>query len=743
MVDKREETTAMDEGRLVEVEDLIGGRVLAWIGGAALLLGVAFFLAIAVSRGWLGEGARCGLAAAGALGLLALAARLRERGGRQEAVVAAAGAAIGALDVDLAVASRAYGLLPALPATLVALAVGAVATVLAVRWRSPVVGALGILGGLTAPVLAGAPSNGGTIALLLAAAAAAAGVLVWQRWDWLAIGGFAVTALQVGAWLAHVPAPGAVLAALAVLGVLVTVQAVGLELRTAAPKVRPVGAFLLAADAVLLAAAGTWALQRGHHGGLADLWLGVLAAAHIGVGLCSGRSARVSAELRLLALGLGVVLADIAVAATFDGVALPIAYAAGALGFAAVSRLLPRRAVDELAAHAGLGAHILLAAAHVLVVEAPPAGAGSGASSAAVALIALAAASFAGARVPSLRRPYRGALDAVALAAPAYLAALLLPPAALAIAWAAEATALALVWRRTGDGVAAGGAWAHLLGAAIVALAVVVPLPDLGAAPHDALGAAGVLGALALACVRMGRCGLGADAIGARDVRLTLDAVALALLAYLEALLLGPVALAVTWAATAALLATVFHRTGDRAAEGGALAHVAGAAVLAVAALAPPTLLVDGLDDVLGACLGLGATAAAAALAARAGAGRATGVRVLWSAAALGALLLASGLVVTVGGGAGPQGLQTGQMWLSALWAAAGAGTLVAALLARRAALRRGALALLGVTTVKVFVIDLASLDSAYRAVSFVALGLLLLGAAFAWQKLRPVLTTA
>jgi hypothetical protein len=43
----------------------------------------------------------------------------------------------------------------------------------------------------------------------------------------------------------------------------------------------------------------------------------------------------------------------------------------------------------------------------------------------------------------------------------------------------------------------------------------------------------------------------------------------------------------------------------------------------------------------------------------------------------------------------------------------------------------------------QVFVIDLASRDSAYRAVSFVALGLLLLGAAFAWQKLRPVLTTA
>jgi uncharacterized membrane protein len=52
--------------------------------------------------------------------------------------------------------------------------------------------------------------------------------------------------------------------------------------------------------------------------------------------------------------------------------------------------------------------------------------------------------------------------------------------------------------------------------------------------------------------------------------------------------------------------------------------------------------------------------------------------------------------------------------------------------------LRQGALALLAVTVTKVFLYDLASLTSLYRVASFIALGLLLLAGAFAWQRIRP-----
>src|SRR4051794_30732294 len=42
----------------MSLEDLVGGRLLAWAGGVAVLLGLVLLFAIAVSRGWLGEGAR-------------------------------------------------------------------------------------------------------------------------------------------------------------------------------------------------------------------------------------------------------------------------------------------------------------------------------------------------------------------------------------------------------------------------------------------------------------------------------------------------------------------------------------------------------------------------------------------------------------------------------------------------------------------------------------------------------------
>ena len=37
------------------IEDLLGGRVLAWLGGVAVVLGFVFFLGMAVSRGWIGQ----------------------------------------------------------------------------------------------------------------------------------------------------------------------------------------------------------------------------------------------------------------------------------------------------------------------------------------------------------------------------------------------------------------------------------------------------------------------------------------------------------------------------------------------------------------------------------------------------------------------------------------------------------------------------------------------------------------
>jgi uncharacterized membrane protein len=62
----------------------------------------------------------------------------------------------------------------------------------------------------------------------------------------------------------------------------------------------------------------------------------------------------------------------------------------------------------------------------------------------------------------------------------------------------------------------------------------------------------------------------------------------------------------------------------------------------------------------------------------------------------------------------------------------------VAGLLVRRIDLRQTGLGLLALTTLKVFLVDLSSLDVAYRVISLIALGVLLLGSAWAYGRLKP-----
>ncbi|MFN8512669.1 MAG: DUF2339 domain-containing protein [Chloroflexia bacterium] len=78
------------------------------------------------------------------------------------------------------------------------------------------------------------------------------------------------------------------------------------------------------------------------------------------------------------------------------------------------------------------------------------------------------------------------------------------------------------------------------------------------------------------------------------------------------------------------------------------------------------------------------------------------------------------------------------QVALSILWAALGGLAFVGGAVRRLTALRLSGLALLAVATVKVFLVDMASLDATYRVPSFVALGLFLLASSYVYQRLRP-----
>ncbi|MEW6225034.1 MAG: DUF2339 domain-containing protein, partial [Chloroflexota bacterium] len=77
------------------------------------------------------------------------------------------------------------------------------------------------------------------------------------------------------------------------------------------------------------------------------------------------------------------------------------------------------------------------------------------------------------------------------------------------------------------------------------------------------------------------------------------------------------------------------------------------------------------------------------------------------------------------------------QVALSVAWTAIGAAALVAGLAGHRPMLRHAGFGLLGLATAKVFVIDLAALDVAYRALVLGGLGVLLLLSAYLFTRFR------
>jgi uncharacterized membrane protein len=609
-------------------EDTIGGRLLAWVGGAAVVVGLCFMLAIAVSRGWLGEADRTLLAGVVSLALLAAGVWAHGRRGRTDASQAAAAAGIAGLFATLGVAGNVYELVPAIVALSGSLAVGAAATALAVRWEARGIAALGIFGALLSPTLVGTFGNGSAIVLLLVATAAGTAVLLWQRWSWLAFGTYAIAMPQ---WVAYVlferPSTAVAVAVMAGFGALTVAAAVGFELRFSSPTLRTGSILLLALNALVLALVGIVALEP-----IAGAWLAGLAVAHLTTGVATRR---VSSELSLAMLILGVVLGDAAAAWMLDGLSLIAIWAVAGVAFAALTRRATAD-TEQSVLLTGLGAHLLLALSQALVAAPPELLAGGAAGITEVAGLAFVAAAtmVSGRLATDDHLDVRALLDAAAVVLLGYQTAIAFDGAALTVAFGTETMALALVARRWKD---------------------------------------------------------------------------------------------------------------DQIALGAVLAFAGLTLMHALAVLAPPSALVNGVDGpALGAAAALLATLGAIAALGVAKPDWALAVRI---GAAVFALYAISALLVTpFQPGPEAAGLplaeidvrQQGQALLSALWAVTGVGVLIAGLVRDDALLRRGALVLLGVTIAKVFVFDLASLTSLYRAASFVALGLLLLAAAFAWQRIRP-----
>jgi len=355
-------------GREVNIEELFGGRLLAWLGGIAVVLGVVFFVATAIHRGWIDEPTRIALAFLGSTALLVAGLWLHERRGQTQASLAMVAAAIAALYASLTAATSLYDLVSAPLGLAVAALVGGVATAIAVRWSSPVVAGLGLVGALLSPVLVQADSSGVTLLFALVALVATVGVLLWQRWNWLAAAAFLVSLPQLLAWVndEHAGHLGLVLVVVAAFWALFVVAAIGYELRVPTSGLRTASALLLFVDTAAAGGVGYWVLHDGGHGATAKAWILALAAANVALGAGVPRR-RMSPEIGALLIAIGTAVAALGLALALSGPVLVSAWAVEAVLLA----WLARRFGDERAMVLSV-VYLTAALVHALAFEAPP-----------------------------------------------------------------------------------------------------------------------------------------------------------------------------------------------------------------------------------------------------------------------------------------------------------------------------------------------------------------------------------
>jgi uncharacterized membrane protein len=628
----------------IALEDLLGGRILAWVGGLAVVLAASFFVATAVRRGWIDIPTRIGLAFLGSSILVVLGAWLYEAKGQTQAAQALVASGISALYLTLVAATQVYDLIPAAFAFIVAGIVGIVAATIAVRWNSRLVAALGIGGALLAPVLVAAGVSTSALAFMVIATTAAVGVLVWRSWTWLGVMTFVIVTPQLLGWVVdeHETQLGLTLGVLMLFWALYLGAAAGFEMRVPSARLRVGAGLLTSLDAILVTAAGWAVLDATGHGDASTAWVLVFAAIHVAIGLGSRASARINSDFGTIAITLGLAYSAVGLALALDGAALVAGWAAEAVGLAIVARARG----DMRVAAASLG-FLVLAAGHTLIFDAPPSGLAGGSYDTSEALFAI----------------------AFTLVASIGLAGLL---------------------PGVGKGELEPQGW--------------LPVSELPLAPER--------------------------------LDVLLPAFSLGTFTYLVGYAFDGTVLVAALVLTAVGLAVAGRALDERLTLGG-LFPLGVAAVHVLDFEAPPRALFLGVDDLGAAALSLTCVIAGAAL---------VGVltrtvavrRALLGSAGVGTLYLASVAIVDLWGvNESGDRLQGGQLAMSALWAATGVALVVVGLLRDLVWLRRAGLGLLVVAVAKVFTYDLTELTDLARVASLLVIGLVLIAAAYFYQRLR------
>ncbi|MHB8059662.1 MAG: DUF2339 domain-containing protein, partial [Gaiellaceae bacterium] len=352
--------------REFDLEQLLGGRLLAWAGGVAIVLGAVFFVTMAIRRGWIGEGMRVLLAFLCSTALLAAGVWLHERKGQTQTAKIMVAAAIAAQYASLTAATALYGLVTPIEGFLIAGLVGAAASAIAVRWDSVQIAGIGILGALLAPVLVDAGTSISALVFMALALISAIAVVIWERWPWLATLAYFVSLPQLLLWVndTHEHHTYRALAVLLAFWLLYMLAAIGYDLRVASERLRVPSAMLAFSNVVVTSAVGYGILRSDISDTTATTWVLLMAALHVVLGFAIAWRRSSAKEIALLAAAIGIGLSAIGLALALDGPALVSCWAVEA----ALLAWLARRTGSARAVAVAFG-FLILAGARALDYE--------------------------------------------------------------------------------------------------------------------------------------------------------------------------------------------------------------------------------------------------------------------------------------------------------------------------------------------------------------------------------------
>ena len=311
-------------------EWLVGGNWLARVGIVALIFGVAFFISLAIDRGWLGEMARVLLGVAGGLAFIGAGEYFRKRYGVWAQTVSGGGIAILYLSVYGAFA------LYALLSTEMAFGAFALITLtgalLSLRHEAVGVAVLSIFGGFATPLLLqdDLPNERLLLIYVLVLDVGVLALASFRNWRWFTLLAWIGSLVLFAFWELELE-PSVALGQIGITAIFLIFAGATIAFNIVRQQAAGVADLAL----VTLNAAGYFAISYVLMNGPYEAWMGgftaSVAAFYVLVSAACRMRGPEQLNLTLFSAGLAVLLAILAVPIQFGGPWISVAWAAEGL----------------------------------------------------------------------------------------------------------------------------------------------------------------------------------------------------------------------------------------------------------------------------------------------------------------------------------------------------------------------------------------------------------------------------